>query len=110
MLELFKLFKSNELHYALEQNSPNPFTSTTVVRFSIAKSGPVSLKLFDSSGHEVMTLVDENRLAGKYAVALDGARMIPGVYYYRLTAGGYSAVKQLELRKQGLRARTQEFA
>jgi ribosome biogenesis protein Tsr3 len=99
MFSLLKLFSENTPYYSLEQNSPNPCTATTIIRFSIAKTSHVQLKLYDGNGNEVMSLVDESRIAGKYAVAVDAGYLQAGVYYYKLISGSYSAAKQLEIRK-----------
>jgi len=56
------------LHYALDQNYPNPFNPSTVISYSIVNDGFVSLKVFNSIGQEVATLIDEVQKAGKYSV------------------------------------------
>jgi len=79
---------------ALEQNYPNPFKTTTEIRFRMPEAGNVTLKVYNSVGMLVKTLVDENMSAGYHQVIWDatdsnGAKMPSGVYFYRLTAGTY---------------------
>ncbi len=85
--------------YSLEQNFPNPFNPTTKIQFSLPTASKVTLKLFDALGREVVTLVDGIRQPGIYLVTLDGSRLASGVYYYRLTAGGFDDIKRMVLLK-----------
>lgn len=58
--------------FELLQNRPNPFNSATLLRFRTAESGMVNLKVYDVSGREVRTLVDEWRQPGSHTVLWDG--------------------------------------
>lgn len=79
---------------ALAQNSPNPFTRTSVIRFAIPRSQRASLRIFDISGRQLRTLVDGPLQAGLYQRVWDGRndageRLAAGVYFYSLvTADG----------------------
>lgn len=59
----------------------------------------VSLKVFDILGREVMTLVEEFKHQGEYSSPLDASSLASGVYFYRLIAGEYIAVKKLVVMK-----------
>lgn len=72
----------------LEANYPNPFNPRTVITYTLAAAGPVTLRVFDVLGREVATLVDAVEPAGRREVAFDAAGLPGGVYLYRLTAGG----------------------
>jgi hypothetical protein len=85
------------LKFELAQNYPNPFNPTTNIRFRIAKSGFVSLKIYDSNGKEVTTLVGENLSAGSYNYSWDARGLASGVYFYRLNTEGNSAVRKMLL-------------
>ena len=84
--------------YALEQNYPNPFNPSTDFEFRIANFGFVSLKVYDVLGREVAALVNEVKQPGVYTVTWDAGQASRGpsseVYFYRLQAGTYSAVKK----------------
>jgi hypothetical protein len=85
--------------FALFQNYPNPFNPTTTIRFAIAKSRFVSLKVHDVLGRTVATLVAENIIPGTHEVSFDGTSLASGVYFYRLQAGDFVATKKLLLLK-----------
>ena len=87
-LEVPSLFK-------LGQNYPNPFNPSTKINFSLPKSGEVKLTVYDSKGSEVETLVNENKQAGNYTVSFNASFLSSGLYFYKLTSGGYSEVKKM---------------
>jgi hypothetical protein len=57
----------------------------------------VTLKIFNTLGQEVATLVDESQEAGYKSVNLDAAEFASGVYFYRLRAGEFVQTKKLLL-------------
>jgi hypothetical protein len=85
--------------FALEQNYPNPFNPSTIINFSLAKSGQVKLSVYDILGREVALLVNERTEAGVHEVKFEGANLASGVYFYRLQAGDFVASKRLLLLK-----------
>jgi len=87
------------LKYYLSQNYPNPFNPVTNFEFGISKLGFVTLKIYDVMGRELITLVNENKEPGYYTVRFDGSNLSSGVYFYRMTAGEFVAVKKFVLMK-----------
>lgn len=85
--------------YSLSQNYPNPFNPSTNLGFGISNLGFVTLKIYDLTGREVATLVNENLSPGIYEVKFDGSNFASGVYFYKITAGSFSAVKRMFLIK-----------
>ena len=85
--------------FSLEQNYPNPFNPATSVKFSIPDSRFVSLKIFDVTGREVTTLVNEHLEGGSYRISFDGSDLSSGIYFYRLTAGGLIETRKMILEK-----------
>lgn len=85
--------------FNLFQNYPNPFNPITVINFSIPKSGHVSLIIYDSSGRQVLKLVDEVKDPGYYKAEFDAANLPSGIYFYSLLSGEYSATKKMALIK-----------
>ncbi|RKZ19163.1 hypothetical protein DRQ50_02615, partial [bacterium] len=74
---------------SLAQNYPNPFNPRTWVDYSLAKAGPVSLKIYDARGRLVRTLVEQNQGAGPQRAQWDGLDdggrgVASGVYHYVL--------------------------
>jgi len=87
------------LHYALEQNFPNPFNPSTRIAYSIPEAAPVRLEVFNLTGERVSTLVDEPQAAGHYSVTFDNPGLPSGMYLYRITAGHFVATRKFLLLK-----------
>ena len=91
--------------FKLYQNYPNPFNPTTKISFSISavlteyypELRKVLLKVFDILGNKVATLVDKELTVGNYAVEFDASDYSSEVYFYRLTAGNFTATKKMIL-------------
>lgn len=85
--------------FELSQNYPNPFNPSTKINYDIPFDGKVSLKLFDITGKEVATLVNEFQTAGYYTATFNGANLSSGIYYYKLESGKFNEVKKMILLK-----------
>ena len=84
--------------FALTQNYPNPFNPSTSIRFELAKSGPVTLKVYNTLGQLVTTLIDAKPYtAGRYSVSWNAAGLPSGVYLYKLEAGGVVQTQRMTL-------------
>jgi hypothetical protein len=86
-------------HYSLLQNYPNPFNPSTVIRYSIPKSGNVQIRVYDEIGKEVAVLVNEYKRPGEYDVSFDGSSLSSGVYFYKIFAGDFAESKKMMLIK-----------
>ncbi len=87
------------LTYALNQNYPNPFNPVTTIRYSLPKSGVVSLIIYNLIGEEVLRLVDEEQTAGYHKITWDASNMASGIYFYRLQAGDFVLTRKMVLLK-----------
>ena len=89
--------------FSLSQNYPNPFNPSTKINYEIPYDGNVSLKVYDISGKEVMTLVNDFQTAGSYSVNFNSlsqtAGISSGVYVYRITSGDFSQSRKMILAK-----------
>ena len=108
--------------FKLFQNYPNPFNPTTKIKFEIptlnppltkggrgeplGSTGGVSLKIYDITGREISTLLNESLSPGTYEVAFNGTNLPGGVYFYKLTVedpvrktGNYSETRKMMLLK-----------
>ena len=86
----------------LLQNHPNPFNSSTTIRFEISEPGLVKLELFNILGQRVRTFFREDRLAGAYQVIWNGRgdngeEVASGVYFARLSAGDRVETRKMML-------------
>ncbi len=85
--------------FTLKQNYPNPFNPNTTISYQIPKQSYVTLKVFDVLGREAAELVSENQKAGTYEINFDASKYTSGVYFYKLTSGGFSETKKMMLMK-----------
>lgn len=85
--------------FELGQNYPNPFNPSTVISYNMPVNGLVTLKVYDLLGNEAATLVNEVKEAGRHNISFNASGLSSGVYYYTLTAPGYTATKKLTLVK-----------
>ena len=72
----------------LRQNYPNPFNPQTKIEYSIPHGAFVTIRVFDSLGRTVGTLISENVGAGSHSVMFDAGNLASGIYLYRLTVVG----------------------
>ncbi|MFZ4590518.1 MAG: SBBP repeat-containing protein [Ignavibacteria bacterium] len=75
-------------NFMLYQNFPNPFNSTTKIKYQISKLSNIQLIVFDVLGRELTALVNERQNPGKYEVNLDCFSYSSGMYFYRLVSEG----------------------
>lgn len=99
-------FNSIPDKFKLEQNYPNPFNPITKINYSITsvistegRNPNVTLKVYDTLGNEVVTLVNENQSAGNYEVEFNAKNISSGVYFYTLSTQNYSETKSMVLLK-----------
>ncbi len=91
--------KNKPQRFGLPQNYPNPFNPITHFGFRIADFGFVKLSVIDLLGKEIITLVNEVKAPGEYNVTWNAEGFPSGIYFYRLTAGGFSQTNKLVLLK-----------
>jgi len=91
--------------YSLEQNYPNPFNPETKIRFELPVDGFVTIKVFDTFGQEVATILNEIKKADRYEVdfnslSVSGGRgLASGVYIYRMQVNNFLGSKIMLLLK-----------
>lgn len=81
--------------FKLGQNYPNPANPETIISFSLPAAEWATLKIYDALGREVATLVDRLMPAGAHKIRWRSHGLVSGVYFYRLQAGNFSAVKKM---------------
>lgn len=85
--------------FKLFQNYPNPFNPVTTIKYSLSQESYVSLKVYNTLGNEITTLVDKKLEPGVYTAQFDGRRSSSGVYYVQMKAGDFVNVKKMILLK-----------
>ncbi|MDO9256903.1 MAG: FISUMP domain-containing protein [Bacteroidales bacterium] len=83
--------------FVLFQNYPNPFISTTTIRYKVTVPGFISLKVFDVMGTEVATLVNEKKSVGEYRIDWNASGFGSGFYFCKLQNGIRSEAKKMLL-------------
>jgi hypothetical protein len=80
---------------SLGQNYPNPFQSETLIQYSLAEAGRVSVSLYDMNGKLVKVLVNGLRESGTHSIRFNSAALRSGIYFYKMQANNFSAVKKM---------------
>jgi len=78
---------------------PNPFNSTTTITYGLDKPAPTRIAIYDLSGREIVTLVNDKIEAGHYNVVWDASNNPAGVYLLRMEAGVFSGTQKVVLVK-----------
>jgi hypothetical protein len=85
--------------YALSQNYPNPFNPTTTITYTLSKANHVKLDVYDAAGNLVKNLVDNFQWAGEHKLSFDARELASGVYFYRISVGGFTSTRKMMLVK-----------
>jgi hypothetical protein len=93
--DINKLTKINSDKFSLSQNYPNPFNPSTNIKYQLANTKYVTLKIFDILGKEIATLVNEKQSPGTYEVSWEGSAYPSGVYFYKLISGDFTETKKM---------------
>ncbi|OQY30011.1 MAG: hypothetical protein B6244_01760 [Candidatus Cloacimonetes bacterium 4572_55] len=97
--------QSRDASYQLGQNYPNPFNPTTAISFQIPGPEKVGLRIYNSAGQLINTLIDKTLPVGSHTVIWNGKneQSLPvssGIYFYQIETENYSAVKRMILIKK----------
>lgn len=86
-------------NYSLEEAYPNPFNSSTTIRYTLGTDTQARIDVFDLLGRRLQTLIDAPQHAGQHQVSFSGATLTTGIYLVRMQAGHFSAVRRILLLK-----------
>ncbi len=78
----------------LDQNIPNPFRGSTLITYRLPSETFAVLDFLDITGRILQTLVSRQEKAGTYDVFFNGSSYAPGVYFFRLNAGGSEVTRK----------------
>jgi hypothetical protein len=87
------------VEFTLDQNYPNPFNPSTKISFSLTEQSLVTLEVYSLLGKKVATLVENTLTAGFHQVLFDADNLPAGIYFYKIDAGKFSAVRKMSLVK-----------
>ncbi|MBI1805024.1 MAG: DUF4331 family protein [Ignavibacteriae bacterium] len=73
--------------FLLEQNYPNPFNPSTEIKYHLSKADVVKLRVYNTVGQEVASLVDQEQAPGTYSATWSPSNVATGTYYYSLQVG-----------------------
>ncbi len=85
--------------YSLSQNYPNPFNPSTSINYEIPTERRVTIKIYNSIGKELRTLINENQSAGKHTLSFNASALPSGIYFARMQAGNFTSVIKMTLLK-----------
>jgi hypothetical protein len=90
--------------FALYDNFPNPFNPTTQIAVDLPEAASTKITVWNIMGQKVATLHSGDLSAGHHVVNFDGRdqngkQLTSGMYFYRVKAGKYNAIKKMTLLK-----------
>ena len=85
--------------FAIEQNYPNPFNPSTKIQFTLNEPGLAVLKVYDSYGRLVQTLMEDQMAAGTYSAPFHAQNLASGNYFYHLEFNGQRLTGTMTLLK-----------
>ena len=83
--------------FTLDQNYPNPFNPATTITYTLERTERVTLRIYDTQGRLVQTLVDGTQPAGQHAMAFDAGHLASGSYFYTLQTSDGLKTRQMTL-------------
>jgi len=91
--------KINENIQKNVSNYPNPFNPSTNISYKIKKDGNVSIKIYDITGKEIKTLINEYKKAGQYIISFYANDLPSGIYFYNIKTKDFTETKKMILLK-----------
>jgi peptidyl-prolyl cis-trans isomerase B (cyclophilin B) len=85
--------------YRLDQNIPNPSSGQTIIKYAVPGKGTIQIRLYDVSGNEIATILNEEKNKGEYQITLDMSKYATGTYFYTMQAGDMSDTRKIVLEK-----------
>ena len=85
--------------FSLSEAYPNPFNPSTTIDFSVPTESVVNIGIYDVSGRNIKTLVDDTYQPGYYSIVWDGSGHSSGVYFVKMTSESYTQTQKLMMIK-----------
>ena len=84
---------------SLVRNTPNPFNPSTTITFSLAEAGFATAEIYNSGGQRLITILKKFLEPGNHSAVFDGGTYAAGMYFCRVSCGGYSEIVKMMLIK-----------
>ena len=85
--------------FRLDQNYPNPFNPSTIISYSIPVQSFVSVKIYNITGEEITSLVNEVQTKGHHQINFNGKNFASGIYFVRMKAGNFTSTIKMNILK-----------
>ncbi|NOX88948.1 MAG: S8 family serine peptidase [Calditrichaeota bacterium] len=85
--------------FDLKPNFPNPFNPRTTISYQLAKAEHVQIKIYNTQGQRIMTLIDGVQPAGYYKLNFNAQNLASGIYFYKMKAGSFEKMRKMILLK-----------
>lgn len=85
----------NEQEFQLYQNTPNPFTHETTIRYFLPEQAQAKLSIYDMNGKLVLSKSQESKGYGEFYLNMESDRLNPGIYMYTLETGTNKSSKRM---------------
>ncbi|NOY94788.1 MAG: T9SS type A sorting domain-containing protein [Chlorobi bacterium] len=83
--------------FHLSQNNPNPFHSTTTIKFTLRNKSMIKLEVFNTHGKKIATLANSVLEAGEHKLDFDARHLPNGIYYYYLSDDSFVEIRKMVL-------------
>ncbi len=83
--------------FSLQRSVPNPASKQATITFSVPEQTRVRIDVFDVLGRRITTLTEGERKAGQHETRLNVRSLSSGTYFYRMSAGGFSITRRLNV-------------
>lgn len=88
-------FDNEGFSAVLEQNTPNPFTENTSIKYSLKTKSLLSIKVYSINGVEISTLVEGSQNQGEHEIIFNSNNLSNGVYFYTFRIGNYMETRRM---------------
>ncbi len=85
------------VHFYLGQNFPNPFRTTTMIKFGLPEEQVVQINVYNIAGRLIERLVNKRLPAGVHSVIWDARKYSPGLYFYSIKAGKFNKTRKFTI-------------
>ena len=91
--------KLNPIRFFVSNNYPNPFNPVTTFTYQLSEPAPVSLKVYDLKGKQVMNINEGFKSSGRHQVTLTASTLSSGTYFCVFSAGDFQKTQKVLLLK-----------